>query len=210
MFKAALRWAFLPSITMLAANFPNSATLWLLRKFANIQLSVKQMQAVAKVVRDRPGCRFLVFGLGRDSPFWHRVNRAGSTLFLEDNGEWFERMKGMHPYLDVLKVAYTTKVPEWELLQPETIALPGGLPSDFIKSRWDVVLVDAPAGWGPDCPGRMQSISLAEKVCEKDGMIFVHDTDRPAEAGWSDRVLGTNFAELRALHPTGWLRGYQR
>ena len=207
--RQAVRKALLPAITGLAVRLPNTLTLSLLRRFAHIQLSVAQIGTVAKAVRDRPRCRFLVFGLGRDSAFWHGLNRGGHTVFVEDDAEWFEQVKGMHPFLEALKVSYSTKVPEWTALDPEVLPSPAGLPEDFPGSRWDVVLVDAPAGWDPACPGRMQSICLAKKLCDQDGVIFVHDTDRPAEAGWSDRVLGTSFDELRAMH-TGWLRGYQR
>jgi glucuronoxylan 4-O-methyltransferase len=75
------------------------------------------------------------------------------------------------------------------------------LPESVERTRWDIVLVDAPEGWDETTPGRMKSIFLASQLVAADGDVFVHDCDRQVERAFCDRFLKPEnlFAEVESL-----------
>lgn len=168
---------------------PCRPLLHVLRKASNIQLSATELAAVCDSIRSRPRCRFLVFGLGNDSHFWSVINRGGQTIFLEDSPDWLRSVTARNPELQAREVRYTTRLGEWkELLdQPERLAME--LPPDVREEDWDVVLVDAPAGWNESTPGRMQSVFMSRRLAAPGGDVFVHDCDREVERACCDRLL---------------------
>jgi hypothetical protein len=54
--------------------------------------------------------------------------------------------------------------------------------------RWDLVLVDAPQGWGAG-PGRAQSLNEAVSLVADDGLILLHDCEREGERWLIERYL---------------------
>jgi glucuronoxylan 4-O-methyltransferase len=54
--------------------------------------------------------------------------------------------------------------------------------------RWDLIIVDAPRGYGI-LEGRMQSIITASFIAHPGTHIFVHDCERPLEDEWSSTFL---------------------
>jgi glucuronoxylan 4-O-methyltransferase len=64
------------------------------------------------------------------------------------------------------------------------------LPSSVRDRDWDVILVDAPSGYHPEHPGRMQSIYMAAELAEEGTDIFVHDINRAVEKAYSNKFLG--------------------
>ena len=54
--------------------------------------SFEEYYAWARHVQSVPECHLLVFGVGRDSVAWQQVNQGNTTLFLENNGEWIEKV----------------------------------------------------------------------------------------------------------------------
>lgn len=51
-----------------------------------------------------------------------------------------------------------------------------------VTTGWDVIIVDAPCGWHPDCPGRMQSIATAAHLTIPGRTsVYVHDCQRTVE-----------------------------
>jgi SAM-dependent methyltransferase len=132
----------------------------------------------------RPPMNLLVFGAGNDSIFWNKANRGGRTVFLEDEEAWFNRIQKKCPALEIYRVHYDTRVDEWQKLinHPEKLELK--LPADIRETTWDTVLVDGPAGYAPDKPGRMKSIYEASRLVKPGGSVFVHDSEREAERVW--------------------------
>src|SRR5580698_9796876 len=137
-------------------------------KFANvvrerarlgIQMHANELFFIARTIK--PPMNFLVFGMGSDSPFWSSLNRRGRTVFIEDQPEWFDKIKLQHPSLD----AYLR------------------------ETAWDVVLVDGPAGYENGTPGRMKSIYEASRLVKPHGRIFLHDQEREVEREYADRYL---------------------
>ncbi|CDR33003.1 hypothetical protein [Criblamydia sequanensis] len=171
------------------------------------QLSYAEYALLAETVLDRTPCNFLVFGVGRDSRLWVDLNKAGSTYFLEDNPYWLNLIKGQIPDLNAYPVVYNTKRKEWKYLlkKPEVLQLE--LPEELNKIKWDIIFVDAPAGWDDECPGRMKSIVAAASFAhaQKDVHVFVHDCDRTVEAIYSseylkDKNLIKTIGKLRHYH----------
>ena len=176
----------------LAARLPAPTIVKLMRRFNRIQLSHQELRAVIRTVARRAPCRFLVFGVGNDSLLWSRINRLGKTVFLEDDETWLRTIGERHRELDIRLLEYTTRRTDLIGLldSPENLVL--ALPQDVVSERWDVVLVDGPAGWHDNTPGRMQSIFQASQVASSLADVFVHDCDRVIERTFSDRYLGAS------------------
>ena len=162
-----------------------------MRRFALVQLEVAELSAVTEAIRAHPGARLLVFGVGNDSRYWRQVNLGGTTDFIEDDLAWIERIKRTDPRLSIHPVRYETSITDWRALldQPDRLALdvPGIAPG----AAWDVILVDAPAGFDDTTTGRMKSIYFASTHAPG-GDVFVHDCHREAEIAYCDRYLGAD------------------
>ncbi|HEX7786880.1 MAG TPA: hypothetical protein VF653_11730 [Methylomirabilota bacterium] len=169
---------------------------------AGIQLWPDELRTIIGAIHRRRPCRLLVFGLGRDSLLWARANRGGTTIFLEDDRAWYEKR---HRTLTAFQVDYRTTRTQWrELLDsPERLAM--RLPDEVEHQRWDVLLVDGPAGFSDSSPGRMKSIALALRLAGTPADVFVHDCDRPVEQAYCDRFLKPQ----NLLTQVGRLRHYR-
>jgi glucuronoxylan 4-O-methyltransferase len=178
-----------PSIA-LAARWPARVLLRAMRRVNGIQLTAAELAAIAGAVRRRGACSLLVVGLGHDAPFWLRVNRRGRTVFLEDDAAWRQAGAQRNPGALIELVAYGTRRAQWKALLDAPEALAMTLPAPVEASDWDVVIVDAPAGWSDDSPGRMKSIRFAARLAASGADVFVHDCDREVERAYCDRFLG--------------------
>ena len=164
----------------------------------------------------------LVFGCGRDSAFWaHTMNRYGTTVFLEDVTQWAHLWTNLTVH--VVKYA-TAPLSKWSSRLARPADLGGaralkmedvrdlaisGVPGGLFEQWWDIVLVDAPAGFNGRMPGRMAPIYQASRILarqrEEDPCkpvdVFVHDFSRPVEREWSLMFLTPharllNYADL--------------
>ncbi|XP_020575787.1 glucuronoxylan 4-O-methyltransferase 1-like [Phalaenopsis equestris] len=173
-----------------------------------------EISVAAGVLQHRSPCRFLVFGLGLDSPMWAGLNHGGRTIFLEEDESWIAKVRARFPSLEAYHVRYDTRVRDADDLmeigrRPECsssaaekkglrdsacrLALKG-LPDVFYEGDWDLIMVDAPTGWIPEAPGRMGAIytaGMAARGRNGDGEtdIFVHDVDRKVEDEFSKQFL---------------------
>ena len=163
------------------------------KKHSGIQLKLSEILKVKECLDSFENCRFLVFGLGNDSPFWNEINAHGSTLFLEDYSPWFDKITRAYPKLEARMVKYHHNITRWKELieQPEKLLLklPSGLEPG---SKWDVILVDGPRGHvqSEEIPGRMSSIYMASQWVAHEGFVLVHDAQRIVEASYANRYLG--------------------
>jgi uncharacterized protein (TIGR01627 family) len=174
---------------------------------SNVQLHAAELRPIVTAIRERPGCALLVFGCGNDSPFWEKVNRGGTTAFLEDNPRWVSNARAALATATVHSVQYGTRLAEWPRLLDSPSELAMDLPVELDSRRWDVILVDGPAGYDDTQPGRMKSIYAASRLVAAGGRVFVHDCDRPAERAFTSRYLGDErlFVEAKGR---ATLRGY--
>ena len=70
---------------------------------------------------------------------------------------------------------------------PPRLAL--DLPPEIRETEWDVILIDGPAGYEDNSPGRMKSIYESSRLIRQGGSIFVHDQEREVERAYGNRYL---------------------
>jgi glucuronoxylan 4-O-methyltransferase len=154
----------------------------------HIQMGVSELFEITGAIT--PPVRFLVFGLGNDSVFWHSKNKDGRTVFIEDDPSWHATITQRHPFLETYLVNYGTRRTEWAQLlnSPEKLTI--DLPPSITNTAWDVILVDAPAGYEDRSPGRMKSIYMASVLVKNGGDVFVHDAERDIEREYASKYMG--------------------
>lgn len=172
-----------------------------------VQLEASELRPIIAAIKERPGCSLLVFGCGRDSAFWEKVNAKGTTAFLEDDPDWAALARAALATSSVHVVSYGTKLPDWHRLIDRPSELDLDLPEEIRARSWDVILVDGPGGYRDDLPGRMKSIFAASRLVSPGGCVFVHDCERPAEEAFASRYLGEERMYVEA-QGRAILRGY--
>ncbi|MDQ0468745.1 hypothetical protein [Labrys wisconsinensis] len=153
------------------------------------QISPAQIEAVASIVRARaPGARFLVFGLGRDSPMWQRLNADGETLFVEDKPAYVEAARQAMPQARIVVADYaaTTVLGSFAMSPAalDAIAMP-----EELRGSWDVVLIDGPAGYWPGDPGRLVPLAWTSRLMARHTHVFVDDYNRVLERHFADLLI---------------------
>jgi uncharacterized protein (TIGR01627 family) len=178
------------------------------RRLLDIQLNLNELTMVEAALKTRSNnATFLVFGLGRDSKLWQAVNKSGLTVFLEDDRRWYEAVTTRHRSLRAHLVSYSTRRDEfaleaaWDAAKRRALELP----DEVRRQRWDVVLVDGPAGDVGSAPGRLQSICAARQLAAFGGDVFIHDVDRDLERGCCDLF----FADAELVGAVGRMRHYR-
>lgn len=193
---------------------------------ANVTLrqTAAEVAVTARALASRAPCNVLVFGgLGTDSALWAALNHGGRTAFLEEDAASIAEAASRHPGLGLEshQVAYQTTLDDADELlglrgSPDCTASPAkdhplsaehfdsspcklamrGLPTAFYETEWDVIIVDAPAGWVPEAPGRvggaiymagMAARARREGSGETD--VMVHGVDRTVEDRFSKAFL---------------------
>ncbi len=159
-----------------------------LRRGLNIQMHEQELNHILSVLEVKRPCSLLVFGMGNDSILWFEANRGGQTLFVEDDSYWDRVIRERHPSLQSIHVLYGTRAGDW---RSDMVRQPGlVLPAQVNAHAWDMILVDGPAAWSNEKPGRVQSILAARRLVADQGAILVHDCDRDAERTVSASLLG--------------------
>jgi len=172
-----------------------------------VQLEAKESRPIVEAIRARPGCRLLVFGCGNDSTFWEAVNADGETAFIEDDPKWAEATAPRLERSTIHVVEYGTRLEQWRGLLDTPRALKLDLPLGLTMLKWDVIIVDGPAGYQPFSPGRMKSIYTASQLVAQGGAVFVHDCEREAEAAFAARYLGEERLSV-TVRGRALLKGY--
>ena len=196
-----------PSVE-LARLWPSFFNISVMRRLNKIQLSPEQLKVIYTTIKTKAPCKFLVFGLGNDSVFWSRLNRDGITIFLEDNEDWFQKMTKRSKDITAYLVNYNTRRKDWKMLIENPSLLNMTLSNDIENEEWDVILVDAPAGWNSQKPGRMKSIFLSSRLIKNSGDIFVHDCNRKVEDIYCNIFLKKENLKTEIKAPLGYLRHY--
>jgi glucuronoxylan 4-O-methyltransferase len=157
------------------------------RRRLGIQMHANEIFFIVRAIR--PPVNFLVFGMGNDSAFWFKLNQRGRTVFVEDQEEWFRNVHGENPFLEAYLVTYGTTLSQAMQLIDSPGRLAMDLPPNIRKTAWDLILIDGPAGYEDNTPGRMKSIYEASRLIKQGGSIFVHDQEREVERAYGDRYL---------------------
>jgi hypothetical protein len=193
----------------LAVNRPTRFNIYVMKILNKIQLSTEQLKVICTTIRSIAPCKLLVFGLGNDSLFWSCVNRCGDTVFIEDDKDWFIKITKKSKDIKAFLINYDTRRKDWERFLEDTFLLNMDLPHDVEKEAWDIILVDAPAGWKDHHPGRMKSIFLASRLIKNSGNVFVHDCNREVEDIYCNKFLGKENLKMEVRAPVGLLRHYK-
>lgn len=173
------------------AIWPTPVLLEAMRRLNSILLCRKKLRAISATLKRRAPCNCLVFGFGNDGAFWASINRRGVTVFLEDNEAWYTRILSSNPNLHGFLVSYQTRRTQWRALLDNPTKLALSLPPEVEQRRWDVILVDGPAGYDDHCPGRMKSIAAAVRLANPGADLFFDDCDRTVERVYCDRFLAS-------------------
>jgi len=162
-----------------------------------VQLHLNELELISEEIAARPSTNLLIFGVGNDSAFWMHLNAGGRTVFLEDAPNWLRKVKTRLPHIEAYAVTYDTKMSDWRSHIGRERELLLDLPAEIRGISWDVIIVDAPAGYtdfiklyGVEAPGRMKSIYTASRIVRDNGTVFVHDCEREIENEFSSRYLG--------------------
>jgi hypothetical protein len=153
-----------------------------------MQISPAQIEVIGSAVLARsPGCRLLVFGVGRDAALWLALNSAGETLFVEDQPPFAARApRGAR--IEMVDFAAHASVGSSLALGVRALdAVP--LPPWLSNESFDVILVDGPAGFHMDDPGRALAIRWASRLMTRETHVFVDDYNRAVERHFTDLLL---------------------
>ena len=192
----------------LARLWPSYFPIYVMRKLNEIHLSEDLLQLIAGTIKRKAPCNLLIFGLGNDSLFWHKLNRGGVTVFLEDNPVWYHKVTSKSMDLTAFLVNYHTKRGDWRVMLDSPALLEMTLPEQVENEAWDIILVDAPQGTGDQTPGRMKSIYLASRLVKNFGDVFVHDCHREVEDVYSTKFIKKENLVTEIKSPSGFLRHY--
>lgn len=211
MFRYLVLIAMAVSLNLVAvADLPPSLHERIVKLVRNnrYQMNVAQYSYIANIILDHPGCNILVFGVGNDSSLYMDLNPNGKVVFLEDSPYWIDQTTKKFPGIEIYQVSYNTQRPQWqELLKEENRHLLHlDIPSFIRSTKWDIILVDAPAGNTNKTPGRMKSIYTAAQLAydSRNVHVFAHDSDRTVE----HHYCKTFFSEENFVKYTGSLSHY--
>eukprot|EP01012_Entosiphon_sulcatum_P024348 TRINITY_DN29508_c0_g1_i1.p1 TRINITY_DN29508_c0_g1~~TRINITY_DN29508_c0_g1_i1.p1 ORF type:complete len:262 (+),score=33.73 TRINITY_DN29508_c0_g1_i1:15-800(+) len=168
---------------------------------------------IIKLLLSIPNCRFLVFSVGRDTATYLRVLPHDQVVFLEDDPIWLEAVQKKVRRAHIIRVVYRQRIRNWQALLQRPDLLGMTIPPAVSESDWDVILVDGPAGWNPETPGRMEAIYTAAALAwltvgrgkRPSVQVLLHDTSRDVEATYGATFLGRDNLVYKAWHGSGEL-----
>lgn len=152
---------------------------------------IDEYSYIINTISPKTPINFLIFGVGKDSGIWMNLNKEGKTIFVEDNPEWFKWAKETYPGMEAYLVDYGTKRKDWLNLLTQYSkgkeCFSMVIPDEIMQTKWDILFIDAPAGYSETAPGRMKSIYLGAKLAFRGNTdVFVHDCNRQVENIYSN------------------------
>lgn len=152
----------------------------------NIQLSNNSINQILLTLNLTT--KFLVFGLGYDSEIWYNV---ANTYFIEDTLEYINLNKNIDlSHIMYHKYENINVKNSFNIYDIEKYPIPKKL---LELSPFDVILIDGPAGYNDNLPGRLlPSYWAANKLSRHGTIIFMDDVDRKLEKYCIERFFSTN------------------
>jgi len=156
----------------------------------NAQLTRMQAEAIGSLIAFRGfAANVLIFGAGHDTRYWSTLNAGGRTLVIEDDATWADMVRKKMKSGSILMHTYPTTVEDSRKPDLKKLAdFPE--PAGIGDTRWDIILIDGPAGYQPDKPGRSLPIYWAHKYSDPWTHVFVDDYERPVEREYCDFFFG--------------------
>lgn len=157
---------------------------------SNAQLTRMQAEVIGSLIAYRGfAANVLIFGAGHDTPYWSTLNAGGRTLVIEDDATWAKMVREKMKSGSILMHTYPTTVEDTRKPDLKKLAdFPE--PAGIGDTRWDIILIDGPAGYQPDKPGRSLPLYWAHKYSDPWTHIFVDDYERPVEREYCDFFFG--------------------
>jgi lipopolysaccharide biosynthesis glycosyltransferase len=171
------------------------------------QLTNKNLSSIVKEIQDKKcNCNMLVFGLGKDSVIYDTVNK-GYTLFLETNQAWIDLNQNIKN-----KILYNFPTTVKDSLPINKDYLNEFDMPDFIaKTKWDIILVDAPPGDRFEAPGRALPIYWSSQIVKKSqATVFIDDCRRDLEKEYCDEFFPEINFDMRRDAKRGEFRAYKQ
>ena len=171
------------------------------------QLTNKNLSNIVKEIQEKKcRCNMLVFGLGKDSIIYDTVNK-GYTLFVETNQAWIDLNKDIK---NKILYDFTTTVKDSLPINKEYLnrfEIP-----DFIKkTKWDIILVDAPPGDRLEAPGRALPIYWSSQVAKRHKVtVFIDDCRRDLEKEYCDKFFAQIGFNMKSDIERGEFRMYKQ
>jgi hypothetical protein len=134
--------------------------------------SESQYLSIAQEIYNSGGS-ILVISPGDDKPFWKFCSKGNCSFVVEDRFASIEEDDWTFAY------NFDSQVGIWS----KDVSIP-----DQIAKRYYFVIINGPAGFSSDCPGRELPIAWAAELA--DVAIFVFDYNRAWEKELCDRYLG--------------------
>ena len=116
--------------------------------------------------------KMLIFGLGYDSKLWYNLTN-NNTYFIEDNQKWIDfnkdidnknKIKYKYLNLNFKEIAHNKKIENYinNILKNLEVN------DDLINlGKFDIILIDGPAGYSKEYPGRIIPCYLSKKYFSK-------------------------------------------
>lgn len=169
------------------------------------QMSPTQYFTVASALLKHGPCPLVVFGAGYDTKLWAECNQGGETVVIENQPNWIRHAQGV-PGVRVIPVSYSSTVGQGLSVDRNVIEWLEPAPP-----RPTIVIVDGPAGYARQTPGRVGPIRWAAKHVVPGGLVFVHDYHRSLEilacgdvmTDWEHAVVSGNGTELGVFQKAG-------
>tara|TARA_B100001989_G_C24551857_1_gene475858 strand:+ start:35650 stop:41955 length:6306 start_codon:yes stop_codon:yes gene_type:complete len=171
------------------------------------QLTNKSLSSIVREIKDKKcNCNMLVFGLGKDSIIYDTVNK-GYTLFLETNQAWIDLNQNIKN-----KILYTFQTTVKDSLPINKEYLNKfDIPDFIVKTKWDIILVDAPPGDRVEAPGRALPIYWSSQIAKKhQTTIFIDDCCRDLEKKYCDRFFPEIHFNVKSDTERGDFRVYKQ
>lgn len=167
-------------------------SIFVLKYYRKGLMSFEQYWNIASIIEKSKGCNILIFGLGYDSILWKKINSNGKNVYIEDDVEWIRKFENKN--LDIRMVEYSTLIEQDHDINPDNIKLILKIDNDIKKTKWDIIIVDAPLGHQPprkwSGPGRMSSLYMTKKLKNKKTIVIVDDYNRKVENKFCEYYFG--------------------
>lgn len=142
--------------------------------------------------------KILVFGLGHDSKIWYYANEMKDVWFVESDESYIK----LNDFIDpkhIIRYKYDNITVKKSFSMSTEDIEKYGLPEGILQNApYDLILIDGPAGYDNDVPGRLLPIYWSSKYLSKeDTIIYVDDAERDLEKYSISKFLnGTRFNRL--------------
>lgn len=147
----------------------------------NIQLDTEVIKDILLNV-DGKNKKMLVFGLGYDSELWYNLTNK-NTLFIENNYEYIKLNKNINSnniiYYDYKNITVEKSLKNINKQFIDSFSIPQKI---LDNAPYDIILIDGPAGFNSECPGRLLPCYWSKNYLSKENtLIYVDDANRPLE-----------------------------